>query len=125
MNISVIASSYPRFDGDGTAPFVRSISLALKKLGNKIDIVAPYDPEVKETGQEEIGVKRFKYAPKKNWHIMGHSRALKEDNILDLRTYFLIIPYIISGTITLWKSINIQKSTIVHAHWFAPDELQV
>lgn len=123
MNISVIASSYPRFDGDGTAPFVRSISLALKKLGNNIDIIAPYDPEVKEAGLEEIGVKRFKYAPKNKWHIMGHSRALKGDNILDLRAYFLIIPYIISGTVTLWKSISKQKSTIVHAHWSLPNGL--
>lgn len=123
MNISVIASSYPRFDGDGTAPFVRSISLALKRLGNKIDIIAPYDPEVNEAGQEEIDVKRFKYAPRKIWHIMGHSRALKRDNILDIRTYFLIIPYIISGTGTLWKSINTHKSTIVHAHWSLPNGL--
>jgi len=123
LNISVIASSYPRFDGDGTAPFVRSISLALKRLGNQIDIIAPYDPEVNEVDQEEISVKRFKYAPKKNWHIMGHSRALKGDDVLDLRAYFLIIPYIISGTATLWKSINTHKSTVVHAHWSLPNGL--
>lgn len=123
MNISVITSSYPRFDGDGTAPFVRSISLALNKLGNNIDIVAPYDPEVKDMGQEEVNVSRFKYAPQRNCHIMGHSRALKGDNVLDKRAFLLIIPYIISGTAALWKSIETKKSTFIHAHWSLPNGL--
>ncbi|MGB4595302.1 MAG: glycosyltransferase [Anaerolineaceae bacterium] len=123
MNISIIASSYPRFDGDGTAPFVRSISLALQNLGNNIEVVAPYDPAVKVMDQKGISVKRFKYAPRKNWHIMGHSRSLEGDNNLKLGTFLLIIPYIFSGTVALYRSIRRQKSAVVHAHWSLPNGL--
>lgn len=123
MNISVIASSYPRFEGDGTAPFVRSISVALQKLGNNIEVIAPYDPDVKESEVQELKVKRFKYALRKKWHIMGHSRSLEGDNNLRFAAYFLIIPYIVMGSIALLKSIRRQGSTVVHAHWSLPNGL--
>lgn len=123
MNISVIASSYPRFEGDGTAPFVRSISVALQKLGNKVEVIAPYDPDVKEVEAHELKIQRFKYALRKKWHIMGHSRSLEGDNRLRLAAYLLITPYIIAGTVALLKSIRRQRSTIVHAHWSLPNGL--
>lgn len=123
MNISVIASSYPRFEGDGTAPFVRSISLALNKLGNNIEVIAPYDPDVKESEVQELKVKRFKYALRKKWHIMGHSRSLEGDNNLRFATYFLIVPYIVMGSIALLKSVRRQNSKVVHAHWSLPNGL--
>ena len=123
MNISVIASSYPRFEGDGTAPFVRSISLALQKLGNNVEVIAPYDLDVREVDACDIKLKRFKYALKKSWHIMGHSRALEGDNNLRSGAYLLIIPYIVCGSVALYRSIKKQESTVVHAHWSLPNGL--
>jgi phosphatidylinositol alpha-1,6-mannosyltransferase len=123
LNISVIASSYPRFEGDGTAPFVRSISVALGKLGNNIEIIAPYDPDVKEPEVQEPKIRRFRYAPWKKWHIMGHSRSLEGDNNLRIAAFLLIIPYIVAGTVALLKSIRRQGSIVVHAHWSLPNGL--
>lgn len=123
MNITVIASSYPRFEGDGTAPFVRSISEELQKLGNIVEVIAPYDPEVEESEVQKPKIKRFKYALRKKWHVMGHSRSLEGDNNLRTAAYLLIAPYVVMGSIALLKSIRRQSSTVVYAHWSLPNGL--
>ena len=78
MKISVLTSSYPRYPGDGAAPFVRSICEHLAKLGHDVEVVAPYDPAV---GRMDYRVKvhRFRYIWPPGWHIMGHGRALEKD----------------------------------------------
>lgn len=82
MNILILTSSYPRYPGDGTAPFIQSIAKSLVGLGNKVLVVAPYDSEVKPTQDKTIQVIRFKYIFPDRWHIMGHARSLKSDVIL-------------------------------------------
>ncbi len=51
MKIAILTSSYPRFPGDGTAPFIQSIAEHLAKLGHDVEIVAPHDPEVSENNR--------------------------------------------------------------------------
>ena len=88
MNISVICSSYPRYAGDSMAPFVRSISEGLMNLGNRLEIVAPYDNAVELDQDTRLPVHRFKYSFVDQWNIMGHAKALEGDNTLKAGAYF-------------------------------------
>lgn len=121
MRISVLTSSYPRFKGDGTAPFVKSISEALAKQGHQIEIVAPYDISVRNDLDSEIKVHRFKYIWPASLHIMGHARPLKAD--VNLRPLAIVLlPFFLIASI--FKLVQISRkmdAEVIHAHWALPN----
>ena len=90
IKIAVITSSYTRFPGDGIAPFVRAISESLAELGHSIAVVAPYDPEVKPLGTDDVQVYRYKYIWPTSYHVMGHARSLEKDVRLRISSYLLL-----------------------------------
>ena len=121
MRIIVLATSYPRFPGDGTAPFVQSISENLAELGHEVELVAPYDPAVRESPGERVAVHRFRYSPVDRWHIMGHAKALADDTQLRPEALALLPPFIIAQ---FWQALRVarrQRAQILHAHWVLPN----
>ena len=123
MNITVLASSYPRFPGDGTAPFVKSISDNLAALGNEVAVVAPYDVAVQKSVGGEIAEHRFRYAPFKSWHIMGHARSLSGDTQLRRGVFFLLPFFLLAEFATAMRVARRQKADVIHAHWVLPNGL--
>jgi glycosyltransferase involved in cell wall biosynthesis len=123
LKIAVIASSYPRFPGDGTAPFVKSISEHLAKQGHEIEVVAPYDPAVREVDQGRVRVHRFRYIWPESLHIMGHARSLDADVRLRPLSYLLLPFFLLGAFITLMRVTGKQKSQVIHAHWVIPNGL--
>ncbi|MCB2214118.1 glycosyltransferase [bacterium] len=121
MKISVLTSSYPRFKGDGTAPFVRSISEALAKRGHKIEIVAPYDISVRDDLDSELKVHRFKYTWPKSLHIMGHARTLKADVNLNPLAFLLLPFFLLASIIKLTQVSRKMGAEAIHAHWVLPN----
>ena len=121
MRIAVLTSSYPRFQGDGTAPFVMSISDALIKLGHTVHVVAPYDIAVKGDLDSPIPVKRFKYIWPRKFHIMGHARSLKADVKLRFSSILLLPFFSIASIMNLIKECRKMDAQIIHAHWVLPN----
>lgn len=121
MRITVLSSSYPRFNGDGTAPFVKSICEEFEKLGNKVDVVAPYDPLVEDQFLQKINIHRFKYTIPKSWHILGHANSLIGDATLKLGVYFLLPFFLVSAFIKLLRIARNQDAQLIHAHWVLPN----
>lgn len=123
MRIAVLTSSYPRFPGDGTAPFVRSISEQFVHLGHDVEVVAPHDPAVRRSLDETVPVHRFRYAPRDQWHIMGHSRALARDTRLRAGAFFLLPLFLAAHLRASLTVARKQEADIVHAHWVLPNGL--
>jgi glycosyltransferase involved in cell wall biosynthesis len=123
MRITVLASSYPRFEGDGTAPFVQSLAEHLATLGHDVEVIAPYDPEVQGTPGSLVAVHRFRYAIIDRWHIMGHARSLAGDNRLRLGAYLLLPLFLLSEFGSALRTARRQRAEIIHAHWVIPNGL--
>ena len=123
MRIAVLTSSYPRFFGDGTAPFVYSITNSMAKLGHEVEVVAPYDPAVQSSKNNDVRVHRFRYIWPERLHIMGHARALNADVRLRPLAILLLPLFLISAFITLMRVTSHQKSQIIHVHWVIPNGL--
>ena len=121
MRIAVLTSSYPRFKGDGTAPFVRSISEALVQRGHMVYVVAPYDVAVKDNLQSPVKVTRFKYVWPKKFHIMGHARSLKADVKLRPAALLLQPLFTLTSIIKLTRICRKIDAQIIHAHWVLPN----
>ncbi|MFW6116216.1 MAG: glycosyltransferase [bacterium] len=123
MRITVLTSSYPRFPGDGTAPFVRSISEHLVELGHDVEVVAPYDAAVRGSLDQNIPVHRFHYTLRDQWHIMGHSRSLASDIRLRAGVFFLLPPFLAAYFRASLQVAGGQQADIIHAHWVLPNGL--
>ncbi len=121
MRILFLSSSYPRFEGDGTAPFIKSIAETFAQLGHAVQVVAPYDKLVASTDPKGVNVIRFKYAPLAQWHIMGHGRALESDVKLNPFSYLLAPAYFLAATFVTLKTALIHKSEYIYAHWVIPN----
>jgi glycosyltransferase involved in cell wall biosynthesis len=123
MRITVIASSYPRFPGDGTAPFVQSISEHLAQLGHEVEAVAPYDPAVRPDPNQRVAVHRFRYTLVDKWHIMGHAKSLVGDTRFKAGVFFLLPFFALAE---FWSALRVarrQRAEIIHAHWVLPNGL--
>ncbi len=121
MRIAVITSSYPRFQGDGTAPFVKSLSEALVERGHDIRVVAPYDTLVVDDHAQQVPVRRFKYIWPTKWHILGHARSLEGDAKLHPLAVILLPFFLFSAFISLVRVTHQQSSEVIHAHWLLPN----
>ena len=123
MKISVFTSSYPRFPGDGTAPFIKSICENLAQLGHKVVVVAPYDPEVRQVKNGGVQIHRFRYIWPNRMHIMGHGRALDGDVRLRPIAFLLLPFYLMAGFIKLLNITGQHGSQAIHVHWVLPNGL--
>ena len=123
MRIAVITSSYPRYQGDSTAPFVKSICEHLVKAGHQVEVLAPYDPATEPMETNGVGLHRYKYIWPDHLHIMGHARSLKNDTQLRPLSLFLLPFFLLSAFWNLLQITNTQKSQIIYAHWVIPNGL--
>lgn len=56
LKIAVLTSSYPRYTGDGTAPFIMAFCEGLQRAGHDIAVAAPFDIEVRNQAQSQVAV---------------------------------------------------------------------
>jgi hypothetical protein len=76
----MVTSSYPKYEGDVTAPFVETIAASVAAQGHKVYVLAPYHPDVRRE-REEKGVELhfFKYSPFRHLNIWSYAESLEAD----------------------------------------------
>ena len=119
----MLTSSYPRFPGDGTAPFVRSIAEHLVRQGHDVEVVAPYDSAVRPMNTSGVQVHRFRYIWPTRFHIIGHARSLIADVHLRLPVIVLLPFFLIAAFVKLLRVTKRQKSQVIYVHWVLPNGL--
>ncbi|MCS7002599.1 MAG: hypothetical protein NZ518_07115, partial [Dehalococcoidia bacterium] len=113
MRVTVLTSTYPRFPGDGAAPFVRSLAVALAEAGHAVTVVAPHDIAVRAAPDDGISVRRFRYVWPDRYHIMGHARALQDDRRLRPLAIALVPPFAAGALVALWREVDRARPDIL------------
>ena len=74
MNILALTSSYPRYEGDPTAPFIESITKHVAARGHTVHIVLPaVSGWVHEQQEGNVHFHPYKYSPVESWTPWGFS----------------------------------------------------
>ena len=123
LRIVVLTSSYPRFLGDGTAPFVKSIAEHLVQQGHDVEVVAPYDADVRPMDTNGVQVHRFRFIWPSRLHIIGHARSLIADVHLRIPVVLLLPFFLIAAFVSLLKATKRQRSEVIYVHWVLPNGL--
>lgn len=119
MRIAIVASSYPRFEQDGNARFMRSIAEAQAARGHDVHVIAPHTPQVRPYATP-VHLHWFRYGPAA-LSLMGHAGALENDRALKKTAYALAPLFFLAQAATLARVIHRYQIDLIHAHWVVPN----
>ncbi|MCS6938673.1 MAG: glycosyltransferase [Roseiflexus sp.] len=122
MHILMLTSSYPKYVGETTAPFIESIAVALVRRRHTVHVVAPYHPDVRRA-PVEYGVRLhfYRYAPHRALNVYGYAESLRADVGLR-RAALAAAPFALAASLrTLWRLTRRHQFDLIHAHWVLPN----
>lgn len=120
----MVATSYPRFPGDGVGSFMAPIAKGVAALGHRVHMVLPWHPAI-TLPPEQDGVRFhfFKYAPSDRLAVFGYAGGLKADTALRGAAW-LVAPLALASAWALARKVATQHhATVMHGHWVIPGGL--
>jgi glycosyltransferase involved in cell wall biosynthesis len=150
MNICMLTTSYPKYTGETTAPFIEEIAAGLVRRGHTVHVVAPYHRDVRRAPKERgVHLHFFRYSPWRALNVWGYAESLRADvglrwgalaaaplalgaGVLALlrvtaeRESVVRSPLsVVSGTATDYglRTTDSRRSSfdVIHAHWVLPN----
>lgn len=121
MNVLMVTSSYPKFPGDVTAPFVESMALALAARGHAVDIVLPHHPQLRRGEAEPVRFFPYRYAPSDASSLWGYAQSLEADVRVRPAIYLLAPLVALSLRNAFGARLLAKRYDAVHVHWVVPN----
>ncbi len=122
MKICMVTSSYPKFEGDVTAPFIEAIASHIAAEGNEVHVLAPYHPDVRREPLERgVRLHFFKYSPFRHLNIWGYAESLEADVRVKGAIYPMTPLVFISSFLALWRLTGRIRFDAIHGHWVIPN----
>lgn len=119
--VVMVATSYPRFPGDGVGSFMEPIAKGVAARGHEVHLVAPWHPAITR-GREEQGVyfHFFRYAPIPSLNVFGYASGLRADTRLRSAAWMAAPAALAAGWFKALRVAQKRRATIMHAHWVIP-----
>ncbi|MGE0452859.1 MAG: glycosyltransferase [Vicinamibacteria bacterium] len=121
MNVLMLTSSYPKFPGDVTAPFVEEIARGLRARGHQLDVVLPFHPDLRRPQEPGLRFFPYRYAPHPDWNVWGYAASLLADVRVKRRVYLLAPLVAFALRAELGRRLLARRYDVVHAHWVVPN----
>jgi glycosyltransferase involved in cell wall biosynthesis len=117
----MVATSYPRFPGDGVGSFMEPIAKGLAARGHEIHLVAPWHPAIRRP-RVEAGVHFhfFHYAPVRSLNVFGYAEGLHADTRLRMAAWAVAPAAMAAGWFKAWRVAAKRRATVMHGHWVVP-----
>ncbi len=121
MRVLMLTSSYPKFPGDVTAPFIESIAHGIVARGHTVDVVMPYHPQLRRGADEPVRFFTYRYAPRESWNLWGYAQSMHADTRVRRRMY-LLAPFVAAALRrTVAERLRAERYDVVHGHWLVPN----
>lgn len=117
----MLTSSYPRFPGDSTAPFIDSISRGVAALGHDVHVLVPEHRDWAWPANDgTLTFHRFRYSPVRSWTPWGYSAALTGSGIR--KQLYPLAPIVAASASRAARKLLAGGSfDVLHAHWLVPN----
>jgi glycosyltransferase involved in cell wall biosynthesis len=120
VRILTVTTSFPKFEGDTTAPFIESITRELASRGHELTVVLPARSDLNPAPIERVRFRPYRYAPSPSLEVFGYAGALRADVALRGATYAVLPLAVLSGLRSLRAELGRENYDVVHAHWVVP-----
>jgi glycosyltransferase involved in cell wall biosynthesis len=120
VRILTVTTSFPKFEGDTTAPFIESITRELACRGHELTVVLPARSDLRPAPIEGVRFRPYRYAPSASLEVFGYAEALRADVALRGAAYAVLPLAVLSGLRSLRQELRGRSYDVVHAHWVVP-----
>src|SRR6185295_11832304 len=119
--VVMVATSYPRFPGDGVGSFMEPIAKGVAARGHEVHLVAPWHPAITR-GRSEGGVffHFYRYAPISAMNVFGYAAGLRADTNLKVAAWAAAPAALAAGWFKAWRVAHKRSATVMHGHWVVP-----
>ena len=119
--VVMIATSYPRFPGDGVGSFMEPIAKGVAARGHDVHLVAPWHPAItRQPVEDGVHFHFFRYAPTRSLSVFGYAAGLREDTALKASAWAVAPLAVLAGARMAKRIAANIRATVVHAHWIIP-----
>lgn len=121
--VLVLASTFPRWEGDSMPPFIRHLGDALAARGFEIHVLAPHASGAAR--EERLGallVHRFRYAPQR-FEQLAYGGGILENLRARRARWLLVVPFLLAQAVAMLRLCRDCRINLVHAHWILPQGL--
>lgn len=117
----MVATSYPRFPGDGVGSFMEPIAHGVAARGHDVHVIAPWHPRwTRERVEGRVHFHLFRYAPLPSLNVFGYAEGMRADVHLRASAVAAAPFALLAGWRCARRIIRDARATIVHAHWGIP-----
>lgn len=122
--VLLVTSSYPRWAGDSTTPFIHHLAQDLRALGWEIRVIAPHAPgAARSENLDGVPVHRFRYLWPESLQTVcydgGALVRLRSNPWLWPRVPFLVL----AQWLAVLRRLAGRRVVLVHSHWLLPQGL--
>jgi len=135
----MLTTSYPKYTGETTAPFIEEIAAGLVRRGHTVHVVAPYHRDVRRAPIERgVHLHFYRYSPWRALNVWGYAESLRADVGLRGRALAAAPLALGAGVLALLRLTQVasRKSQaeypatsdlrpaafdLIHAHWVLPN----
>ena len=117
----MVTSSYPKFPGDVTAPFIESIARAVAARGHRVEVVLPHHPDLRRGPGEPVGFHPYRYAPRDDWSLWGYAQSLRADVRVRSAAWLLAPLAAMALRSAVGGQLREHRFDVLHVHWVVPN----
>jgi len=119
--VVMIATSYPRFPGDGVGSFMEPIATSVAARGHEVHLVAPWHPLIRRARVENgVHFHFFRYAVVPAMNVFGYAQGLRADTDLKVAAWVATPAALAAGWFKAMRVAQKKRATVIHAHWVIP-----
>lgn len=114
--LTVLTSTFPNHEGDGTPPFVSELCSCLVEQF-EVTVLAPDSPGAISGPMNGYQVVRFRYAPR-SWQQLTQTGGIVASLQAAPWRLLLVPGFVLGQWLALWRLRH--RTDLVHAHWLIP-----
>lgn len=119
--VVMVATSYPRFPGDGVGSFMEPIAKGVAALGHEVHLVAPWHPAITRSKSEDgVHFHFFHYAPVSSLNVFGYASGMRADTNLRAAAWIAAPMAMAAGWFKAMRVATKRRATVMHGHWVIP-----
>jgi glycosyltransferase involved in cell wall biosynthesis len=119
--VVMIATSYPRYPGDGVGSFMEPIATSVAARGHEVHLVAPWHPLIRRARVENgVHFHFFRYALVPAMNVFGYAQGMRADTDLKVAAWMATPAALAAGCFKAMRVAQKKRATVLHAHWVLP-----
>ena len=122
LKIAMLTSSYPKWPGETTAPFIEEIAAGVAARGHEVHVLMPYRTDLRRAAMERgVYLHTYRYALHPGMEVWGYAAALRGDVGIKNAALWAAPFALASSLLALLRLTATGDYTLLHAHWALPN----